>query len=385
MAIYKRGKVYWYKFEFMGKPYQASTRLRNERKAAAFEAKLKSDLALGRVGLAVLRPAPPLTKYAEQFRAFIRTRNKEHPETISFYEEKLDRLLEYKRMADAQLNQIDEDLIEEYVQWRSKKVAPASVNRELATLRRALRVAWKTHKLITGVPSITMLPGEGERDFVLSYDQEKAYLTVAEDPLRDFAILSLDTGVRAGEGVSLEWNEVSFQPAVNARLGYIEIRKGKSRNAKRILSMTKRVRAMLENRRRFHPKHRFVFPGRRKDSHILVSSLDHQHVTARDAAKLEDGSGLPGVFVIHCLRHTFGTRLGETGANTFTIMKAMGHSSSKVSEKYVHPTPDFMERAFERLDSMNQIMRGEKEAEERLGVVTISGTLPVDGAKTVVD
>jgi hypothetical protein len=63
---------------------------------------------------------------------------------------------------------------------------------------------------------------------------------------------------------------------------------------------------------------------------------------------------LPVDAVIHSLRHTFGTRLGETGADALTIMKVRGHSTVVVSQKYVHPTPETMERAFERLNAANE-------------------------------
>ena len=43
------------------------------------------------------------------------------------------------------------------------------------------------------------------------------------------------------------------------------------------------------------------------------------------------------------------TRLGELGVDTFTIMKIAGHSSVTVSQRYVHPSPEAVERAFERL------------------------------------
>jgi hypothetical protein len=35
-------------------------------------------------------------------------------------------------------------------------------------------------------------------------------------------------------------------------------------------------------------------------------------------------------------------------------MRLMGHSSVTVSQKYVHPSPETMERAVERLQAMNQ-------------------------------
>jgi hypothetical protein len=35
-------------------------------------------------------------------------------------------------------------------------------------------------------------------------------------------------------------------------------------------------------------------------------------------------------------------------------MKVMGHSTVVVSQKYVHPTPEAMERAFDRLNAANE-------------------------------
>lgn len=376
MGIYKRGKVYWYDFTFNGTRYQESTKTGNLRAAEKIENKAKTDLALGRYGLVAIKPGPALKDYAEKFREFVRTRNAAHPATVAFYLEKLERLLEFHPLANARVNLINEKLIEEYVVYRLLKVGKATVNRELATLRRLLRVAMNTHKLVTRVPVIGLLPGEVPRDFVLNYTQEAVYLSVAEDTIRDFAILSLDTGVRAGEGVGLQWDDVIFDPARGAKYGYIFVRRGKTKNAARRLSMTPRVRTMLEMRREFLPEETHVFPGRSKGTAIRVSSVDHQHLRARVAAnagkRLEPAEKLPTGFVVHSLRHTFATRLGESGADAFTIMQILGHSSVTISQRYVHPTPATLESAFERLETMNSILRGEKSAEERLGVPTDS-------------
>jgi len=35
--------------------------------------------------------------------------------------------------------------------------------------------------------------------------------------------------------------------------------------------------------------------------------------------------------------------------DAFTIMRIAGHSSIVVSQRYIHPTPEAVERAFERL------------------------------------
>jgi len=61
----------------------------------------------------------------------------------------------------------------------------------------------------------------------------------------------------------------------------------------------------------------------------------------------------PEDFVLHSLRHTCLTRLGEAAADAFTIMKLAGHSSVTVSQRYVHPTPESVEGAFDRLETLN--------------------------------
>jgi integrase len=126
--------------------------------------------------------------------------------------------------------------------------APASINRELATLRRLLRLA-QEWKIIDRVPRIRMLKGERLREFVLSHKDEPTYLETCPQPLKAVALLILDTGVRPGEACNLGWSEVHLEPAINARFGYIHITGGKSRYAKRNLSLTSRAGEMLRTRK----------------------------------------------------------------------------------------------------------------------------------------
>ena len=59
--------------------------------------------------------------------------------------------------------------------WQ-RAVAPATCNRELATLRRALRLA-EEWKVIARAPRVRLLKGEGQRDFVLAHSEEAKYLS----------------------------------------------------------------------------------------------------------------------------------------------------------------------------------------------------------------
>jgi hypothetical protein len=58
--------------------------------------------------------------------------------------------------------------------------------------------------------------------------------------------------------------------------------------------------------------------------------------------------------VVHSLRHTMLTRIGLLGVDAFTIMRIAGHSSITISQRYVHPSPESVERAFEKLEVSNQ-------------------------------
>jgi len=133
--------------------------------------------ALAKDGFGILErtPAATLKEFAQRFRDAIRVRCAAKPRTIKFYLEKLSRLLEFEPLAKSPLDDIDERRIEKFVQYRSKQVSPASVNRELATLRRLLRLA-QEWKVIDRVPRIRLLHGERCREFVLSHQQERLYL-----------------------------------------------------------------------------------------------------------------------------------------------------------------------------------------------------------------
>mgnify|MGYP002402303513 CR=1 FL=1 len=104
-------------------------------------------------------------------------------------------------------------------------------------------------------------------------------------------------------------------------------------------------------------------------------SLDAQHARARTAL------GLPKHFVLHSLRHTFLTQLGEAGVEAFTIMRIAGHSTITVSQKYVHYSTEAMERLFHRLEMLNARVEPEpanaaETAGKRSRPATASATLP---------
>lgn len=110
----------------------------------------------------------------------------------------------------------------------------------------------------------------------------------------------------------------------------------------------------------------------REGGRYVSTSINHLHRNAIPP-KVE-GKRYPlfaGDFVLHSLRHTILTRLGESGADA-SLQRIAGHSSIVVSQRYIHPTPEAVERAFERL----QLHGAGPEIEaKRLPPAMVSATL----------
>jgi integrase len=311
------------------------------------EAARRTALAKGEVGIEERKVAPKFSDIEKRFIAHVEARHENKPQTVQFYAAKLSRLLEHPPIAGARLDRIDEGVIEGYVVARRASVGAATVNRELATLRRMLRLAHEWRE-IQRVPRIRLLSGERVRDFVLSRKQEEVYLAACPQPLQDIAFLMLESGLRIGETLQLEWADITLAPVNGARFGFLRVREGKSKNARRVIPLTDRAAAMLRERERSKVSG-FVFANR-EGKPYLGTSINHLH---RDVCapkiKGKRKAIFPADFVLHSLRHTMLTRLGESGVDAFTIMRIAGHSSIVVSQRYIHPTPEAVERAFERL------------------------------------
>ena len=202
------------------------------------------------------------------------------------------------------------------------------------------------YRIIARVPRIRLLRGERNREFVLSYAQEVNYLAAVPTDLHDIALLILDTGLRVGEVLSLEWADVRLEAAEGAKFGFLTVRARHSKNSRtRNVPLTDRVVKMLRQREGSESSG-LVF-HRKNGTRLVQTWINEQHRSVRELLHL------PTEFVPHSLRHTFGTRLGESNADAFTIMKLMGHSTITVSQRYVHPSPESVELAVSRMDALN--------------------------------
>lgn len=209
--------------------------------------------------------------------------------------------------------------------------------------------------MIRATPKVRLLPGEASHDFVLDHITESAYLKACPPQLHDVAIVLLDSALRLGEALAMQWSDVHLEPAGGARYGWIQVRDGKSKNARRTVPLAVRVSQLLKKKQEKSTS-LWVFPGDSPDQPLLGTSLAQMHAkVCRPGIGKKRRYLFPKPFVLHSLRHSCLTRLGEAGADAFTIMKLAGHSSVTVSQRYVHPTGETVQLAFDRLETLNRL------------------------------
>ena len=86
------------------------------------------------------------------------------------------------------------------------------MNRCLATLKRALRLAYRW-QMIDRVPQISLLKGERQKDTVLYRECEQDFLAAAPQNLYTCALLSIDLGLRLKEYLALRKERIRLSSA----------------------------------------------------------------------------------------------------------------------------------------------------------------------------
>ena len=163
----------------------------------------------------------------------------------------------------------------------------------------------------------------------------------------DTALLSLFSGLRAGEIHSLTWGDVDFGH------GTLYIRDPKNMNS-RHAHMTQEVRDMLSSRQDGQPTSSLVFPAANGKRRVEISDtfqnvvrklgLNNTGETDADGNPVEISDARQRV-VFHTLRHTFASWLAQAGTPIFTLAQLMGHSDLKMTQRYSHLAPDNMQAA----------------------------------------
>jgi len=275
MAIFKRGRIYWYHFLFNGQHVQESTKQGNPRVARQMEAAHRTALAKGEVGIREKKPVPTLREFIEdRLEPWAQAQfEKTSPATwFRWYRTNLRTLKGYSPLAELKLDKITSESVADFAAHRQREALQASsINRSLQVLRRGLRLAVEWG-VIQSAPKVRLLRGENHRERVITPHEEARYLAVTPEPLASISSVLVDTGLRPEECFRLRWESITW---TNGRHGSLLVTHGKTAAARRALRLTPRVRNILENRwiEAGRPDEGWVWPAPTRSGHIEPSSL----------------------------------------------------------------------------------------------------------------
>jgi integrase len=211
-----------------------------------------------------------------------------------------------------------------------ERVAPATVNRSLVTLKHmgSMGVAWN-HLTVHPFKDVKLLKTRDCPVRILTKEEEGRLLVACSQVraplLPTSVVIALNTGMRKGEIHGLKWEHVDLPNRL------ISVWDSKTDESDRRIPMNEVVYELLSNLWQQH-KGEFVFPSPRKKN----ERFRDPKVGFMKAVKL---AKIPHIR-FHDLRHTFATRLVRSGVDIVTVQHLLGHSNIMMTSRYAHSDAD---------------------------------------------
>jgi integrase len=238
-----------------------------------------------------------------------------------------------------------------------KDKAPRTIQAVLALARQVWNHARNNDKVSGDWPgrSVKAPRFDNRKMRFLTHEESEAIMSKLREvspQVADMALLSLDTGMRAGEIFSLIWENV------NIDAGQIRVVDAKAGN--RTAYMTERVKVMLKA---FDCDQGLVFPSRTGEKIKQISKTVERAISSLG---LNDGiEDRRNRATFHSLRHTFASRLVENGTDLYTVKELLGHSTLAMTERYSHVSNVSLQSAVNRMEQAT------KEKTEKADVIPL--------------
>jgi len=335
MGLYKRNQVWWMRFRYQGQLVRRSTGTRDRRLAEAVYAKTKVKIVERRF-FDTLEEQD--RTFAEMMDRYLRERSVlKAPKSHQRDEQALNHLMPV--FGDNPLAEVTPKLLAAYkAQRRVEGAAPATINKELQLVRHAFNVARREWEWCRENPmhKVSMEKVHNQIDRWLAQDEEARLLGVAADWLRNIIIFALNTGMRQGEILSLQWQDVDFIR------GTLVVMTSKNRE-RRTIPLNHTVFALLATKQAATGKKEGLVFTTSQETRLTPRLLVRAFCRARNRAGIKD-------FRFHDLRHTFATRLVQKGVDLYKVQRLLGHKTSVMTQRYAHHSPESLRDGVNVLD-----------------------------------
>jgi integrase len=319
-APYTRGATWWIRYYWRGQEYRESTRSTRELDAGRLLKSRYRQIAQRRfVGPGEDRVL--LTDLLDMLIVDYRNNRRRSLETLTFRLAPLRKAFALDRAVD-----VSEERVERYKASRlAEDAAPATVNRELAALKRAFRLGVE-QKRISGAPTIKLLAEHNVREGFLEPADFEAVVSHLPKYLQDAARFAYISGWRKGEVASLEWSDVD---RTNAR---ITLRREHSKNGEpRVLPLTDTLAALIE--RRWDARQVKTVAGATLAPFVFHRAGQPIGDFRKAWAKACKAAGVFGT-LFHDLRRSAVRNMERAGVSQAVAMKVTGHKTASVYRRY---------------------------------------------------
>lgn len=237
------------------------------------------------------------------------------------------------------------DVINQYCSFRSSSgVKNTTINREITLIRSALNYYLKYNES-ANFKNIFNGFCLFEKDYIPRYldkSECRRLLSVAKKHsntmIYDYIFLLLNTGCRSGELLTLTWDNVFLD------CKYIIIRNSLSKNGKTIYKpINTDCIVSFDRLKRLSSGSKYVFYNHRTHTHVRSFQKAFKAVCSVAALDLR----------IHDLRHTFASFLVQNGVPIYQVSTLLGHSDTRITQRYAHIAPSYLHDAMKSLPSFS--------------------------------
>ncbi len=221
--------------------------------------------------------------------------------------------------------------------------APATANRHVTTLKHMFTkaVEWElaTEEALKKVRRVKLLEENNRRLRFLSREEGAALVNACAPHLKPIVVTALNTGMRKGEILSLEWER-----NVDLKHGFILLDMTKN-GERREVPINQTLRSTLQRLvRRIGCQ--FVFAN---DEGRRLRWIKRSFGTALKRSGIKD-------FRFHDLRHTFASQLVMAGVDLTTVKELLGHKNLSMTLRYAHLAPSHKVKAVAVLEDGHDLV-----------------------------
>lgn len=319
-SIYKRGQTYWVKYYRNGKPFYETTGSTKETDAKRLLKRREGEISQGKLP-GIYFDKVRFDELAEDFLTDYRVNQKK---SLVRAERSVGHLKEF--FSGYRVTQITTPRIQAYIEDRiTDGAANASINRELAALKRMLKLAaQQTPPKVDRVPYISMLKENNTRKGFFEHGDFVALRDALPSHLKGFITFGYKTGWRVSEIANLTWNQVDLDQ------GIVRLEAGQTKNDEgRTVYLDEELREVFtqawETRKKSGKLLPYVFLNEKGTDR--VKRFDKAWATAREEAKI-------GKRLFHDLRRTAIRNMVRAGVPERVAMMVSGHKTRAVFERY---------------------------------------------------